>query len=68
MSKETAELVKPDGKPIRALVVDDESSISDLVALALRYEKFEVRTAASGQQAVTGASPHRTTARLAWRD
>ena len=56
MTTDTTELVKPDGKPIRALVVDDESSISDLVALALRYEKFEVRTAASGQQAVAAAS------------
>jgi two-component system OmpR family response regulator len=56
VTTDTTELVKPDGKPIRALVVDDESAISDLVALALRYEKFEVRTAASGQQAVTAAS------------
>ena len=55
MTTDTTELVKPDGKPIRALVVDDEASISDLVALALRYEKFEVRTAASGRQAVTAA-------------
>ena len=56
MTTETTQLVKPDGKPIRALVVDDESSISDLVAIALKYEKFEVRTAASGQQAVTAAA------------
>jgi two-component system OmpR family response regulator len=49
------ELVKPDGKPIRALVVDDESSISDLVSIALKYEKFEVRTASSGRDAVAAA-------------
>lgn len=49
------ELVKPDGKPIRALVVDDESSISDLVSIALKYEKFEVRTASSGRDAVVAA-------------
>lgn len=55
MTTDTQELIKPDGKPVRALVVDDEPSISDLVALALRYEKFEVRTAASGQQAVAAA-------------
>ena len=55
MSKDTAELVKPDGKPIRALVVDDESSISDLVSIALKYEKFEVRTASSGRDAVAAA-------------
>ena len=56
MTTDTTQLVKPDGKPVRALVVDDESSISDLVAIALKYEKFEVRTAASGQQAVTAAA------------
>jgi two-component system OmpR family response regulator len=55
VSKDTAELVKPDGKPIRALVVDDESSISDLVSIALKYEKFEVRTASSGRDAVAAA-------------
>ena len=56
MNLENTELVKPDGKPIRALVVDDESSISDLVSIALKYEKFEVRTAASGRDAVSVAS------------
>ncbi|CAB4590834.1 MAG: response regulator [Actinobacteria bacterium] len=55
MSKDNSELVKPDGKPIRALVVDDESSISDLVSIALKYEKFEVRTASSGRDAVAAA-------------
>jgi len=55
VSKDTKELVKPDGKPIRALVVDDESSISDLVSIALKYEKFEVRTASSGRDAVAAA-------------
>ncbi|MFZ4504924.1 MAG: response regulator transcription factor [Microbacteriaceae bacterium] len=56
MNLDNTVLVKPDGKPIRALVVDDESSISDLVAIALKYEKFEVRTAASGRDAVSVAS------------
>jgi two-component system OmpR family response regulator len=55
VSKDNSELVKPDGKPIRALVVDDESSISDLVSIALKYEKFEVRTASSGRDAVAAA-------------
>lgn len=55
MTPESIELVKPDGKPIRALVVDDESSISDLVSIALKYEKFEVRTASSGRDAVAAA-------------
>ena len=55
MSKDTIALVKPDGNPVRALVVDDEPSISELVSMALRYEKFDVRTAASGQAAVAQA-------------
>lgn len=55
MTTENAALVKPDGKPVRALVVDDEPAISELVSMALRYEKFEVRTAASGRDAVAEA-------------
>lgn len=55
MNKDTVALVKPDGNPVRALVVDDEQSISELVSMALRYEKFDVRTAASGQSAVDQA-------------
>ncbi len=55
MNKDTVALVKPDGNPVRALVVDDEPSISELVSMALRYEKFDVRTAASGQSAVAQA-------------
>jgi two-component system OmpR family response regulator len=55
VTTENAALVKPDGKPVRALVVDDEPAISELVSMALRYEKFEVRTAASGRDAVAEA-------------
>jgi two-component system OmpR family response regulator len=55
VSTENAALVKPDGKSVRALVVDDEPAISELVSMALRYEKFEVRTAASGHAAVAEA-------------
>jgi two-component system OmpR family response regulator len=55
VTTENVALVKPDGKPVRALVVDDEPAISELVSMALRYEKFEVRTAASGQAAVAEA-------------
>jgi two-component system OmpR family response regulator len=36
----------------RILVVDDEAYITDLVATALRYERFEVRSAASGRDAL----------------
>ena len=45
----------------RILVVDDESSISDLIATSLKFVGFEVRTAARGSQALTIAEefkPH----------
>ena len=56
MTEDTIALVKPDGKPVRVLIVDDEPAISELVSMALRYEKFEVRTAATGGQAVAAAN------------
>jgi two-component system OmpR family response regulator len=55
VATENIALIKPDGKPVRALVVDDEPAISELVSMALRYEKFEVRIAASGRAAVAEA-------------
>ncbi|HEY8019243.1 MAG TPA: response regulator transcription factor [Actinomycetota bacterium] len=36
----------------RVLVVDDESNITDLVSMALRYEGFEVETASTGRDAI----------------
>jgi two-component system, OmpR family, response regulator len=38
--------------PARVLVVDDEDSITQLVSTVLRYEGFEVETAADGRAAV----------------
>src|SRR5689334_10450015 len=32
------ELLRPDGSPVRVLVVDDEQSITELLSMALRYE------------------------------
>lgn len=43
----------------RALVVDDEPSIRDAVATALRYEGFDVYEAANGQSALQSASEQR---------
>ena len=43
----------------RVLVVDDEDSITDLVATALRSVGFEVATAANGRQALERASNFR---------
>lgn len=45
----------------RILVVDDESSISDLIATSLKFVGFDVRTAATGSEALTVAEefkPH----------
>ncbi|MFC5338036.1 response regulator transcription factor [Leucobacter denitrificans] len=43
---------KPDGTTVRALVVDDESSITQLIAMALRYEGWEVSTASNSEEAL----------------
>lgn len=45
----------------RILVVDDEASISDLIATSLKFVGFDVRTAATGSQALAVAEefkPH----------
>ena len=39
----------------RVLVVDDEKSISDLISTSLRFVGFDVRTAATGSEALTVA-------------
>jgi two-component system OmpR family response regulator len=54
-----AALRGPDGRPIRVLVVDDEQTLSELVGLALRYEGWEVRTAADGMSAIAEARDFR---------
>ncbi len=45
-------LQRPDGSPVRVLVVDDEDNLTELLSMALRYEGWDVRTAASGLAAV----------------
>ncbi len=50
-----AKLVRADGSPVRVLVVDDEANLTELLAMALRYEGWDVRTAASGLEAVRAA-------------
>lgn len=49
------ELRRLDGTAIRMLVVDDEKTLSDLVAMALRYEGWDVQTANDGMSAVRAA-------------
>ncbi|MFQ6171285.1 response regulator transcription factor [Oryzobacter sp. R7] len=48
-------LRRPDGSPVRVLVVDDEPNLTELLSMALRYEGWEVRSAGSGVAAVRAA-------------
>ena len=51
----TSPLTRPDGMPIRVLAVDDETSLTELLSMAMRYEGWQVTTAASGNEAVKAA-------------
>jgi two-component system OmpR family response regulator len=57
-SSRSATLTRPDGAPIRALVVDDEPSLGELLSTVLRYEGWEVETATAGQPALRAARTH----------
>ena len=46
---------RADGSPVRVLVVDDEPSLAELLASVLRYEGWEIKTAADGSTAVRAA-------------
>ena len=50
------QLTRPDGSPIRALIVDDEATLADLLSIALRHEGWKVETALTGQAALRTAS------------
>ena len=45
-------LHRADGSPVRVVVVDDEPALSDLLSMALRYEGWNVKTAAEGRTAI----------------
>ncbi len=46
-------MTRLDGAPLRVLVVDDEPMLSQLLQMALRYEGWQVSTAATGLEALT---------------
>jgi two-component system OmpR family response regulator len=48
-------LQRLDGSPVRVLVVDDEPNLTELLAMALRYEGWDVKAAGSGTEAVRTA-------------
>src|ERR671926_611243 len=50
-----APLTHADGSPTRALVVDDEVLLAELLTMALRYDGWDVRSAGSGTEAVRAA-------------
>ncbi|GAA1962102.1 response regulator transcription factor [Nocardioides panacihumi] len=52
---DTETLSRPDGSPLRVLVVDDEVNIAELISLALRYEGWQVQMAHTGMKAVAAA-------------
>jgi two-component system OmpR family response regulator len=51
--------MRPDGTPIRVLVVDDEPSLAELLASVLRYEGWDIKTAGDGASAVRTAREFR---------
>ena len=57
--EQASPLRRADGNPVRVLVVDDEATLSELLSMALRYEGWEVRTAADGSSAVRAAREFR---------
>ncbi|MBD0741051.1 response regulator transcription factor [Streptomyces sp. CBMA152] len=55
----TSPLLRPDGDPVRVLVVDDEPDLTDVLAGVLTSEGFAVRTAADGATALETARDFR---------
>ena len=43
---------RPDGSPIKVLLVDDERALTNLVTMALRYEGWDVDAAHDGREAI----------------
>ena len=50
--QELPRLEHPDGSPIRALVVDDEPTLADLVAMGVRMLGWEATVCHDGLEAV----------------
>jgi two-component system OmpR family response regulator len=50
--REGPDMRRPDGGPLRVLVVDDEQTLAELLTMALRYEGWDVRSANDGLTAV----------------
>lgn len=59
MTDTPVRFTRPDGTPVRVLVVDDEPSLTDLLSMALKYEGWDIRTAPDGQTALAVARDFR---------
>ena len=59
MTNNLPQLTHPDGSPIRALVVDVEPSLSELMSMGLRMAGWSVAVAADGPEAVKLAKDFR---------
>ena len=59
MKSAEPDLTRPDGSPLRVLVVDDEENIAELLRMALRYEGWDVDVALNGAKAVSTAKRQR---------
>ena len=46
-------------EPVRVLVVDDEPNIVDVISMALRFEGFQVESAATGADAIAAVAARR---------
>ncbi len=52
MPTDSSALKHPDGTNVRVLVVDDESNLTELLSMALRYEGWDIKAAGTGSSAV----------------
>ena len=53
---ERIQLSRPDGTPMRVLVVEDEDTLAQMLTMAFEYEGWAVRTAAAGRAATWPAT------------
>jgi two-component system, OmpR family, response regulator len=58
-SVERVVMCRADGNPINVLVVDDEAVLAEMVSMALRYEGWNIATAADGSAAIAAARGQR---------
>ncbi|MFD5555710.1 response regulator transcription factor [Streptomyces sp. NPDC127068] len=58
-TQERTDMLRPAGKPVRVLVVDDDPSLTELLSIALHSEGWRIRSAADGQGGLRAARDFR---------